>query len=72
VNCGPPSLNAFFLTGNFGRAVYSFFPFLADRFFGGGAGQFGEVYLKIEPMARGAGFGFVGIDPGNTAFTPLN
>ncbi|HEX7329294.1 MAG TPA: elongation factor G [Casimicrobiaceae bacterium] len=25
----------------------------------GGAGQFGEVYLKIEPMPRGAGFEFV-------------
>ncbi len=25
----------------------------------GGAGQFGEVYLRIEPMARGAGFEFV-------------
>ena len=25
----------------------------------GGAGQFGEVYLKIEPMERGAGFEFV-------------
>ena len=25
----------------------------------GGAGQFGEVYLKIEPLARGTGFEFV-------------
>ena len=25
----------------------------------GGAGQFGEVYLRIEPVARGAGFEFV-------------
>jgi elongation factor G len=25
----------------------------------GGAGQFGEVYLRIEPLARGAGFEFV-------------
>ncbi|MDO9226958.1 MAG: elongation factor G [Pseudomonadota bacterium] len=25
----------------------------------GGAGQFGEVYLRIEPMARGAGFEYV-------------
>ncbi len=35
----------------------------------GGAGQFGEVYLKIEPMERGAGFEFVdrvkgGVIPG--------
>jgi elongation factor G len=25
----------------------------------GGAGQFGEVYLRVEPMERGAGFEFV-------------
>ncbi|MCY4222788.1 MAG: elongation factor G [Thiotrichales bacterium] len=25
----------------------------------GGAGQFGEVYLRIEPLARGAGFEFI-------------
>ena len=25
----------------------------------GGAGQFGEVFLRIEPLARGAGFEFV-------------
>lgn len=25
----------------------------------GGAGQFGEVYLRVEPMPRGAGFAFV-------------
>ena len=25
----------------------------------GGAGQFGEVYLKVEPLSRGAGFEFV-------------
>ncbi len=25
----------------------------------GGAGQFGEVWLRIEPLERGAGFGFV-------------
>ena len=25
----------------------------------GGAGQFGEVFLRIEPLARGAGFAFV-------------
>lgn len=25
----------------------------------GGAGQFGEVYLRIEPLARGAGFEWV-------------
>ena len=35
----------------------------------GGAGQFGEVYLKVEPMERGAGFEFVdrvkgGVIPG--------
>jgi len=35
----------------------------------GGAGQFGEVYLKIEPLARGAGFEFIdrvkgGVIPG--------
>ena len=35
----------------------------------GGAGQFGEVYLKIEPMERGTGFEFVdqvkgGVIPG--------
>ncbi len=35
----------------------------------GGAGQFGEVYLKIEPMDRGAGFEFLdqvkgGVIPG--------
>lgn len=35
----------------------------------GGAGQFGEVYLKIEPLERGAGFKFVdsvkgGVIPG--------
>ncbi|MGZ5270276.1 MAG: elongation factor G, partial [Ramlibacter sp.] len=36
----------------------------------GGAGQFGEVYLRIEPLPRGAGFQFVdavkgGAIPGN-------
>ena len=35
----------------------------------GGAGQFGEVYLKVEPMERGGGFDFVdnvvgGVIPG--------
>ena len=35
----------------------------------GGAGQFGEVYLKVEPLERGAGFAFVdqvkgGVIPG--------
>ncbi|MDH5338256.1 MAG: elongation factor G [Rubrivivax sp.] len=35
----------------------------------GGAGQFGEVYLRVEPLARGAGFEFVdavkgGVIPG--------
>ena len=36
----------------------------------GGAGQFGEVYLRIEPLERGGGFEFVdatvgGVIPGN-------
>ena len=35
----------------------------------GGAGQFGEVYLRIEPLERGAGFEFLdkvvgGVIPG--------
>jgi elongation factor G len=32
----------------------------------GGAGQFGEVYLKIEPLERGAGFEFVDQVKGGT------
>jgi elongation factor G len=39
----------------------------------GGAGQFGEVYLKIEPRARGAGFEFVDAVKGGvipTVFIP--
>ncbi len=32
----------------------------------GGAGQFGEVYLKIEPLARGAGFEFIDQVKGGT------
>ena len=32
----------------------------------GGAGQFGEVYLRIEPMERGAGFEFVDAVKGGT------
>ncbi len=32
----------------------------------GGAGQFGEVYLKIEPLERGAGFEFVDAVKGGT------
>ena len=32
----------------------------------GGAGQFGEVYLKIEPLPRGAGFEFVDQVKGGT------
>ena len=32
----------------------------------GGAGQFGEVYLKIEPMERGGGFEFVNKVVGGT------
>lgn len=36
----------------------------------GGAGQFGEVYLRVEPLPRGEGFAFVdaikgGVIPGN-------
>jgi elongation factor G len=39
----------------------------------GGAGQFGEVYLKIEPLARGSGFEFVDAVKGGvipTVFIP--
>jgi len=39
----------------------------------GGAGQFGEVYLKIEPLQRGSGFEFVDIVKGGvipTVFIP--
>jgi elongation factor G len=32
----------------------------------GGAGQFGEVFLKIEPLARGTGFEFVDAVKGGT------
>ena len=32
----------------------------------GGAGQFGEVFLRIEPLARGAGFEFVNDVHGGT------
>jgi len=32
----------------------------------GGAGQFGEVYLRIEPLARGSGFEFVDEVKGGT------
>src|SRR6202030_1152770 len=32
----------------------------------GGAGQFGEVFLRIEPLARGAGFEFVDQVKGGT------
>lgn len=32
----------------------------------GGAGQFGEVYLRVEPQARGAGFEFVDAVKGGT------
>jgi len=32
----------------------------------GGAGQFGEVYLRIEPLARGAGFEFLDQVKGGT------
>jgi elongation factor G len=30
----------------------------------GGAGQFGEVMLRVEPLARGAGFEFVDVVKG--------
>lgn len=39
----------------------------------GGAGQFGEVFLRVEPLARGAGFEFVDAVKGGvipTAFMP--
>jgi elongation factor G len=39
----------------------------------GGAGQFGEVYLRIEPLARGSGFEFVDVVKGGvipTVFIP--
>jgi elongation factor G len=32
----------------------------------GGAGQFGEVFLRIEPLARGAGFEFIDAVKGGT------
>ncbi|MFO1413266.1 MAG: elongation factor G [Burkholderiales bacterium] len=37
----------------------------------GGAGQFGEVYLKIEPLPRGAGFEFVNTVKGGAIPTNL-
>jgi elongation factor G len=37
----------------------------------GGAGQFGEVYLRIEPLARGAGFEFVNSVKGGAIPTSL-
>jgi elongation factor G len=37
----------------------------------GGAGQFGEVYLRIEPLARGAGFEFVNAVKGGAIPTAL-
>jgi elongation factor G len=37
----------------------------------GGAGQFGEVYLRIEPLARGAGFEFVNTVKGGAIPTSL-
>ena len=37
----------------------------------GGAGQFGEVYLKIEPLPRGAGFEFVNSVKGGAIPTSL-
>src|SRR3546814_13756297 len=32
----------------------------------GGAGQFGEVFLRVEPLQRGAGFEFVDAVKGGT------
>jgi elongation factor G len=37
----------------------------------GGAGQFGEVYLKIEPLPRGSGFEFVNTVKGGAIPTSL-
>ena len=37
----------------------------------GGAGQFGEVYLRIEPLPRGAGFEFVNTVKGGAIPTSL-
>ncbi len=37
----------------------------------GGAGQFGEVFLRIEPLPRGAGFEFVNSVKGGAIPTPL-
>ena len=38
----------------------------------GGAGQFGEVFLRIEPLARGKGFEFVDQVKGGTIPTPVH
>src|SRR2546430_9976854 len=38
----------------------------------GGAGQFGEVYLRIEALGRGAGFEFVDDVVGDRKSTRLN
>ncbi len=37
----------------------------------GGAGQFGEVYLRVEPLARGTGFEFVNTVKGGAIPTSL-
>ena len=37
----------------------------------GGAGQFGEVFLRVEPLARGAGFEFVDAVVGGVIPKPL-